>query len=112
MQDQLNWETQEYFLQFQEKLLANKITIGEFCHVFSERDVLNSEAAYMLQSKFILLSPHKKSLDFSQLIYQILDACYGYDPDAESLEIQEREKKEFRDFVQTIYLQLQKLLKE
>jgi hypothetical protein len=41
-----------------------------------------------------------------------LDACYGYDPDAESLEIREREKKEFRDFVQTIYLQLQKLLKE
>ena len=30
LQDQLNWETQEYFLQFQEKLLSNKITIGEF----------------------------------------------------------------------------------
>ena len=112
LQEQLNWETQEYFLQLQEKLLANKITIGEFCQAFSERDVLNSEAAVMLQSNFILLSPHKKSLDFSKLTDEILEACYGYDPDPEYLEIQEREKKEFRDLVQTIYLQLQKLLKE
>ena len=112
LQEQLNWETQEYFLQLQEKLLANKITIGEFCQAFSERDVLNSEAAVMLQSNFILLSPHKKSLDFSKLTDEILEACYGYDPDPEYLEIQEREKKEFRDLIQTIYIQLQKLLKE
>jgi hypothetical protein len=112
LQEQLNWETQEYFLQLQEKLLANKITIGEFCQAFSERDILNSEAADMLQSNFILLSPHKKSLDFSKLTDEILEACYGYDPDPEYLEIREREKKEFRDLVQTIYIQLQKLLKE
>lgn len=112
LQEQLNWKTWEYFLQLQEKFLANKITIGEFCRAFSERDVLNSEVADMLQSNFILLSPHKKSLDFSNLTDKILEACYGYDPDPESLEILEREKKEFRDLVQTIYLQLQKLLKE
>jgi hypothetical protein len=110
LQEQLNWETREYFLQLQEKLLANKITIGEFCQAFSERDVLNSEAADMLQSNFILLSPHKKSLDFSKLTDKILEACYGYDPDPESLEIQEREKKEFRDLVQTIYLPISKFL--
>jgi len=112
LQEQLNWETREYFLQLQKKLLANEITIGEFCHAFSERDVLNSEAGDMLQSNFILLSPHKKSLDFSKLNDKILDACYGYDLDPESLEIREREEKEFRDLVQTIYLQLQKLLEE
>ena len=106
LQEQLNWETREDFLQLQEKLLD----IGEFCKVFSERDVLNSEAADMLQSNFILLSPHKKSLDFSKLTNEILEACYGYDPDPESLEIREREKKEFRDLVQRIYLRLQKLL--
>ena len=112
LQDQLNWETREYFLQLQEKFLKNKITIGEFCQAFSERDVLNSEAADMLESNLILLSPHKKSLDFSKLTDEILEACYGYDPDPESLEIREREKKEFRDLVQTIYLQIQNLLKE
>ena len=64
----------------------------------------------MLESNFILLSPHKKSLDFSKLTDEILEACYGYDPDPESLEIREREKKEFRDLVQRIYLRLQKLL--
>ena len=66
----------------------------------------------MLEDKWILLSPHKKSLDFLKLIYEILDACYGYDPDPESEEILERRQKEFLDFVQRIYLQLQKFLKE
>ena len=86
-------------LQLQEKLLQNKITIGEFCHAFPEREVLNGEAADILESNFILLSPHKKSLDFSKLTDEILEACYGYDPNSESLEIREREKKEFRDLV-------------
>ena len=112
LQEQLNWETREHFLQLQEKFLKNKIIIGEFCEAFSEIYVLNSEAADILESNFILLSPHKKSLDFSKLINEILEACYGYDPDPESLEILEREKKEFRDLVQTIYLQIQNLLKE
>ena len=49
----------------------------------------------MLKSSFILLSPHKKSLDFSKLTYEILEAYRGYDFDLESLEIREREKKEF-----------------
>lgn len=66
----------------------------------------------MLESNFILLSLHKKSLDFSKLTDEILEACYGYDPDPESLEILEREKKEFRNLVQKIYLQIQNLLKE
>ena len=112
LQEQLNWETRDHFLRLQEKYLKNKITIGEFCQAFSKRDLLNSEAADMLESNFIFLSPHKKSLDFSKLTDKILNACYGYDPDPESLEIYEREKNEFRDLVQTIYLQIQKLLKE
>lgn len=100
MQEQLNWETREYFLQLQKKFLKNKIKIRKFCQAFSERDVLNSEAADMLESNFILLSPHKKSLDFSRLTDEILEACYGYDSDPESLEIREREKKKFRDTFQ------------
>jgi hypothetical protein len=112
LHEQLNWETQEDFLQLQEKLLKNKITIGQFCRVFSKRDLVNSEAAAMLESNFILLSPHKKSLDFSKLTDEILNACYSYDPDPESIEIKEIEEKEFRNLVQTIYLQIQNLLKE
>lgn len=84
LQDQLNWETWEYFLQLQEKFLKNKITIGEFCQAFSERDILNSEATDMLESSFILLSLHKKSLDFSKLTNQIIKTCYGYDLDPKS----------------------------
>jgi len=65
-----------------------------------------NEATDMLESDLILLSPHKKSLDFSNLTDEILEACYSYDLDPESLEIWEREKKEFRDLVQRIYLRL------
>ena len=53
----------------------------------------------MLESNFILLLPHKKLLNFSKLTYEIVYACYGYDPDPGSLEIWEREKKKFRDLV-------------
>ena len=110
---QLNWETRDYFLQLQEKFLENKIDIGDFCDAFCERELLNGEAADMLEPNFILLTPHKKSLDFSILTKEILEACYSYDPDAaESSEIWERDRKEFRDFVQRIYLQMQNLLKE
>ena len=54
-----------------------------------------TEVADILESDLILLSLHKKSLDFSKLTDEILEACYGYDPDLESLEIREREKKSF-----------------
>ena len=109
LQEQLNWETRDHFLRLQEKYLKNKITIGEFCQAFSKRDLLNSEAADMLESNFIFLSPHKKSLDFSMLIDPIFAAYYEYDPDELLFEIYE---KEFRDLVETTYLQIQKLLKE
>ena len=95
MKEQLNCKIRKYFLQLQEKFIKNKITIVEFCHAFYKRDVLNSEVVDMLKSSFILLSPHKKSLDFSKLTYKILKAYCGYDSDLESLEIREREKKEF-----------------
>ena len=116
LEEQLNWETREYLLQLQEKFLKNEISSLEFCDIFHKRDVLNSEISGMLESNFILLSPHKKSLDFSKLTFEIMNACYGYefsyDPDHQSLEIQEIEDKKFRNFVQTIYLQIQNLLKE
>ena len=95
MKEQLNCKIRKYFLQLQEKFIKNKITIGEFCNEFYKRNVLNSEVVDMLKSSFILLSPHKKSLDFSKLTYEILEAYRGYDFDLESLEIREREKKEF-----------------
>ena len=112
LHEQLNWETRQHFLQLQEKFLNGKIGIVKFCREFCERDLLNDEATQMLQSDFILLSPHKKSLDFSKLTDEILEACYSYDPDLESREIVERNIKEMRDLVQTIYLQIQNLLKE
>ena len=77
LHEQLNWETREYFLQLQEKFLNGKISIVKFCREFCERELLNDEAAQMLQSNFILLSPHKKSLDFSKLTDEILEACYS-----------------------------------
>jgi len=70
-----------------------------------------NEAADMLESDLILLSPHKKSLDFSKLTDEILEACYGYDPDPESLEIRERKKRVSR-FSSKNLSSTKKLLKE
>lgn len=62
------------------------------------------------------MSLKKSKYWISEMIFgftdDLLEACYVYDPDAESYEIHEIEKKNFRNLVQTIYLQLQKLLKE
>jgi len=62
------------------------------------------------------MSLKKSKYWISEMIFGFTDdlikACYVYDPDAESYEIQEIEKKNFRNLVQTIYLQLQKLLEE
>ena len=52
---QLNWETQGYFLQLQEKLLKNELTIGEFCDLFSQKEILNGEVTGILESHFIFL---------------------------------------------------------
>ncbi len=62
------------------------------------------------------MSLKKSKYWISEMIFgftdDLLEASYVYDPDAESYEIHEIEKKNSRNLVQTIYLQLQKLLEE
>ena len=62
------------------------------------------------------MSLKKSKYWISEMIFgftdDLLEASYVYDPDVESYEIHEIEKKNFRNLVQTIYLQLQKLLEE
>jgi hypothetical protein len=54
------------------------------------------------------MSLKKSKYWISEMIFgftdDLLEACYVYDPDAESYEIHEIEKKNFRNLVQTIYL--------
>ena len=110
--DQVNWETQDQFLQLLEKFLNDEIWVGTFRTEFFERYELNDDTATVLESNFVLLSPHKKSFDFSQLILQLLDACYSYDPNGEAEDSFEKEVERLTESAQTIYLEIQKLLEE
>ena len=112
LHEQLSWETQDHYLQFQQELLTNKITISEFCQLVHERDLLNGEVTDILESNFIVLSPHKKSVDFALLIHELLDTCYSYDPDASFGEAKKEQEKQFQNYIQRIYTELQTLLKE
>lgn len=71
------------YLQLLEKFVEKKIDIGEFCIPFEERAKLSGEVTDILESNLILLSPHPKSLDFSDFIGDILDECEIYNPDPE-----------------------------
>jgi hypothetical protein len=100
-------------LQLLEKFIEGKIDIGEFLIAFEERVRLNGEVLNILESNWILLEPHEKSLDFSDFIQQIFQDCGIYNPDPEPFRQEcELDDTEFRDSIEETYLQIQKLLKE
>lgn len=109
----LDWEARDHYLQLLEKFVGKKIDIGEFCIAFEERAKLIGEVTDILESNLILLSPHPKSLDFSDFIGDILDECEIYNPDPEPFRHEyELDETEFRDSIEETYLQIQKFLEE
>ena len=112
LHDQINWETQYHYLQFLKKFLENKINILELWNLVQERDLLNSEVVEFLESKSIVLLPHKKSIDFSILVYEIMDICEGYGSEVEFVTITDEKIKNCKNHVEVIYMKFQELLKE
>ena len=66
----------------------------------------------VLESNLIVLSPRKKSVDFSILIYKIMDVCEGYDPDSAFGKIKDEQIKDFINYIQVVYMTFQEFLKE
>ena len=100
-------------MQLLEQFVEEKIDIGEFFITFEERAKLSDEVKDILESNLILLSPHPKSLDFSDFIGDILDDCEIYNPDPEPFRKKyELDETEFRNSIKETYLQLQKFIEE
>ena len=110
---QLEWEAGYYYLQLLDQLMEKKITSGEFFSKFHQKSIENSEVVDILESKFILLSPHEKSLDFSDFIEEIVDYCESLnnDPDflGEDYDLSDNDN-EFSDSIKEIYIRLKKFL--
>ena len=113
------------YLQLLDQLMEEKITSGEFFSKFHQKSIENSEVVDILESKLILLSPHPKSLDFSDFIEEIVDYCKSLNNDPDSFRSFIRSlrrdlsgenydlynnQNEFRDSIEEIYLRLKKFL--
>jgi hypothetical protein len=109
----LYWETRDQYLELLNEFMEKKIDITEFCDTFCRRSELNDEAVDMLNSNLILLSPHEKSIEFSNFMGQIFDCCEVCNGDPEPLrESYEIGHTEFQHLVEKIYFSLQKFLEE
>jgi len=75
-----------------------------------KRGKLNSEVIDILESNLILLSPHKKSFGFSDLIEETFDLCGMQLEDAEFYD--KNSKIEFKNSIEKIYFQIQNYLNE
>jgi len=111
----LDWETKEEYIQLLEKLINGQIDTFKFCIEFKKRSELNCEIFDSLEANFLLLSPHEKSMEFSDFIIEILDCCYSHseifesDIPAEKFDLYE---SEFLDSIEKIYFQIQNYLNE
>jgi hypothetical protein len=70
----LEWETSHQYLELFEKFLKKNLSSSKFC----ERGSLNTDVANLLQYNLILLSPHEKSLGFSELLQEIFLECQRF----------------------------------
>jgi len=111
----LDWETKEQYIDLLEKLISREINSFEFYIKFKECNDSNGEIFDSLKANFLLLSPHEKSKEFSNFISEIIDFCYSYSEVFESYVPGEKIDSydlEFRNSMEKIYLKIQKFLNE
>ena len=73
--NQVNWEMREQYFQFLKDFLEEKISFSIFELSFSEMYQDSQEICDFLESKCCLLSPDKKSTDFSDFLAEIEGCC-------------------------------------
>lgn len=110
---QFDWEARDYYLELLDQLVKKKISTSEFFYKFYQKSKINNEVLDLLESKLVLLSPHEKSLDFSDLINEILDYCESFNNDSNSFtENYDLLDNQFRDSMENFYLKIQNYLDE
>jgi len=96
----LDWETKEQYIDLLEKLISRKINSFKFYIEFKKRNDSNGEVFDSLKANFIS---------------EIMDFCYSYSEVFESYVPGEKIDSydlEFRNSMEKIYLKTQKLLNE
>ena len=110
LETHLDWENRQDYLKLLENFQRGEIQDFEFCFAFEERGLVISHTSDILQSNFILLSPHEKSEHFSSFVSDIIDTCKIYIEEAD--ENDENSEIEFKNVIKEIYLKMQEILKE
>ena len=111
----LDWETREQYIELLKKLISRKIDSFKFCIEFQKRNELNGEIFDSLEANFLLLSPHEKSIQFSDFIIEILNFCYSHFEVFESDIPREKfdsYELEFRNSIEKVYFKIQNFLNE
>jgi hypothetical protein len=104
---QIEWQTAHQYYNLLEQFVEENLSMGDFCNQFLKRDALNSQTRAILESNLILLSPHEKSLDFSDLLdllEEIYWTCEQLDGDGENSE------NIFRNSIKESFLKIQNYL--
>lgn len=113
LESQLDWEAHDYSLELFDQVVKKKIFTSEFFYKLYQKSKINSEVLDLLESKLIILSPHEKSLDFSDLSNVILDYWESFTNDSDSFtENYDLLYNQFRNSMENFYLKMQKYLDE
>ena len=111
--NQLNWEVRDQSFELLDKFIDNKIDSFNFRIAFCERYDSIQEVADLLKSNLVLLSSHKNSLKFGDLLSKIYYCCKAYSDDLEPFRNKfEIGDVQFRISIEKIYLEIENFLKE
>ena len=100
------------YLELLEDFQKRKINTFGFCLAFENTGKLTSDIIHIFESNFIILSPDKKALHFSNLLEEVFDLCQDYFQDLEFLDANpnpeefEKSKIESNNSVGKIYLKI------
>lgn len=110
LDNQVNWEIREQYFEILKDFVEEKISFSIFQFLFNERYDESQEICDFLESNCCLLSPDEKSLKFADFLSQIFwswkELTEPYDDRSFDLE---KAEIEFKNSMQKIYLELQKL---
>jgi hypothetical protein len=104
LERQIEWEMRDQYVELMEGVLNGNICDSEFFAELRTKNYSIMDTFEFLVSHQILLSPHKKALEFGELLEPINDLLEG-----EELYLTE---VEFKNSVEEIYLKIQNFLKE
>lgn len=103
LEQQVEWELREQYLDLMEDFLKDKISMAEFFAELRTKNYAIIDIVPILESHRILLSLDKKAPKFSALMEPINDDLEGDLPYTGD---------EFRNFIQENFIKIKKYLKE